>query len=90
MKTNKHNKPPTFGQRSLWLAYEKIPFFLLSISGIPKPVNIQNTKKQCQITKNGKKFQKKKKIKKRKRKQKLKNKNNNKNKMCTIFSICSV
>ena len=30
-----HNKPPTFGQRSLWLAYDKNPLFRPSISGMP-------------------------------------------------------
>ena len=44
LKQIKHNKPPTFGQRSLLLAYREAPIFLLSISGIPKIANIKNNK----------------------------------------------
>ena len=45
LKQIKHNKPPASGQRSLWLAYENTPLFLLSVSGIPKIVNIKHIKK---------------------------------------------
>ena len=48
LKQIKHKNATTFGQRSLWLAYEKTPLFLLSILGITKIINMKNTKKTCQ------------------------------------------
>ena len=48
-KQIRRNKPPTSGQRFLCLSYEKIPLFLLSISGIPKIVKNENKTYQNKI-----------------------------------------